>query len=89
MAKTKSFHVFWDITERKIEVLQAAVIDDRQHAQVTKDGDVSNLTLAFSARDLYEQCKTGREKGLSDNQLAYYPGSDFNFGPKIHICIRR
>ena len=69
--QTKSFDVFWDITERKIEELQPAAMDDSQHAQVTKDGDVvSNLALAISTRDLYEECcKAGREKGLSDNQL--------------------
>ena len=69
--QTKSFDTFWDITERKIEELQAAAVDDRRLAQLKKDGDVvSNIALAISARDLYEQCcKTGGEKGISDNQL--------------------
>ena len=82
--QTKYFDAFWDISERKIEELQAAAIDDRQHTQVTKDGDVvSNLALAISARDLYEQCcKTGREKGLSDNQVPSLSWFRFQFWPK-------
>ena len=69
---------------RKIEELQAAAVDDCQHAQVTKDGDArSNLALAISARHLYEQCcKTGREKGLSDNQLSSLSWFRFQFWPK-------
>ena len=80
----KSFDVFWDITERKIEELQPAAVDHRRHAQVTKDGDVvSNLALAISVRDLYEECcKTGRDKGLSDNQLTSLSWFRFQFWPK-------
>ena len=53
----KSFDDFWDIAKRKIEIHQAAAVDDCRHAQVTKDGDVgSNFTLAIFVRDLCEQC---------------------------------
>ena len=84
ICQTKSFDAFWDITERKIEELQAAAVDDCRHAQVAKDGDtVSNLALAISATDLYEQCcKSGKEKGLSDNQLPSLSWLRFQFWPK-------
>ena len=84
ICQTKSFDAFWDIAERKIEELQAAAVDDCRHAQVAKDGDtVSNLALAISATDLYEQCcKSGKEKGLSDNQLPSLSWFRFQFWPK-------
>ena len=76
----------------KIEELQAAAVDDCQHTQVTKDGDaVSNLALAISARHLYKQCcKTGREKGISDNQLPSLSRFRFQFwlkSPYTHSAL--
>ena len=87
--QTKSFDAFWDIAKRKVEELQAAAVDDHRHAQVTKDGDVvSNLALAISARDLYEQrCKTGREKGLSLSSLSWFRFQIWPKNPYTHFVL--
>ena len=78
----KSFEDFLDITERKIETLQAAAVVDFCHAQVTKDGNVvSNFALAISVRDLYEQCCNAAKENLSNDNIPSLSWFRFQFWP--------
>ena len=59
------------------------------HAVSTKQNeDVTNVAIAISAKDFYEQYITeAKSQGIQEQQTPSYRDSDFSSGPKIHIPI--
>ena len=57
---TKQLDAFWDVTEKKLNELQAAAVNDRRHTVSTEENEdvVTNIAIAISTKDLYEQCVT-------------------------------
>ena len=57
---TKQFDAFWDVTEKRQNELQATAVNDRRHKVSTEESEnvVTNMAIAVSAKDLYEQCVT-------------------------------
>ena len=55
--RNSSFDDFWAVAEKEIEKIQATAINDRCHAETTPKGEaIVNMSLAASARQLYEIC---------------------------------
>lgn len=82
--RKSSFDAFWDIAEKVIEKLQATAVNDRRHAQSTKDGDVVvNMSLAVSARHLYELCvKEAKSCDIVEENIPSLSWFRFQFWPK-------
>ena len=82
-SRKAKYDSFWDVAEKKIEELQAAVVDDRRHSD-TQDGEViSYMALVISVRDLYEQCvSTAKASGLTDEDIPSKSWFRFQFWPK-------
>ena len=79
------FDAFWTITEQKINELQASAVNDRRHADSTHNGQdiVTNMSIAISARDLYERCvHEAKEEGLNDEGIPSLSWFRFQFWPK-------
>ena len=55
--RNSSFDDFSAVAEKEIEKIQATAINDRCHAETTPKGEaIVNMSLAASARQLYEIC---------------------------------
>ena len=73
--------MFWKFTEQKIEELTA--VNDYRHSEMTENGNVVNLALALSIRDLYEKCKVYTiEKGVTEENISSLSWFRFQFWPK-------
>ena len=80
--KTK-FDSFWDIAKNVIEELTAA--DDRRLIQgsATSGEVVVNMTIAISARNLYDKCKNAYlKKQFPENEIPSFSWFKFQFWPK-------
>ena len=74
---------FWDVAEKKIEELQAAVVDDRRHSDTQVGEAISYMALVISVRDLYEQCvSTANANGLTDEGIPSKSWFRFEIWPK-------
>ena len=81
--RKEAFDTFWEVTENKLEELQAAAVDDRHHATETDREVVLNMALALSARDLYQQCvDQAKKENLLDEQIPSLSWFRFQFWPK-------
>ena len=79
--RKNSFDMFWKFTEQKIEELTA--VNGRRHSETTENGNVVNLALALSVRDLYEKCKVyAIEKGVTEENIPSLSWFRFQFWPK-------
>ena len=82
-SRKAKFDTFWDVTSKKIEELQALAVNDRRHAETTDGEVVSNMALAISARDLYEQCvKAANERDINEEDIPSLSWFRFQFWPK-------
>ena len=83
-ARKSCFDEFLSVTENKLETLQAAAVNDRQHSKHSADGDVIvNMAPALSSRDLYDQCKEEVIKsGVKNENIPSYSWFRFQFWPK-------
>ena len=82
-SRSAKYDIFWSITEKKIEELQAFVVDDRRHGGNIDSEVITNMALAISARDLYEQCATAaKHDGLTDEDVPSLSWFRFQFWPK-------
>ena len=60
--------MFWKFTQQKIEELTA--VNGRRHSETTENGNVVNLALALSVRDLHEKCKVyAIGKGVTEKNI--------------------
>ena len=81
--RKEAFDTFWEVTEKKLEELQAAAVDDRRHAAEMDGEVVLNMAFALSARDLYQQCvDQAKKENLLDEQIPSLSWFRFQFWPK-------
>ena len=61
---------FGMLLKKKMNELQETAVNDRCHAVSTKENeDVTNMAIAISAKDLYEQCITeAKSQGIQEEQ---------------------
>ena len=81
---------FWDVCQRVLD--DTTSVDERQHAHGTEDGDiVVNLSIAKSARDLFERCKSGALiVRLTKDEMPSLSWFQFQFWPKnenLHTAL--
>ena len=71
---TKQFDALWNVTEKKLNELQVAAVNDRSHIVSTEENEdvVTNMAIANSTKDLYEQCVTeAKSQGIQEEQTLF------------------
>ena len=61
------------LLRKKLNELQAAAVNDRRHTVSTEEneGVVTNIAIAISTKDLYEQCVTeAKSQGIQVEQTS-------------------
>ena len=78
------FNDFWAVVEKEIKKMQATLINDRCHPETTPEGKVIvNMSLAVSARHLYEICvKEAKKNSIMEENVPSLTYFRFQFWPK-------
>ena len=61
------------LLKKKLNELQAAAVNDRRHTVSTEENEdvVTNMAIAISTKDLYEQCITeAKSQGIQVEQTS-------------------